>query len=232
MTEPVAASDPISKNDRDALLRHVRQTERVGIAGIEQVAAERLAQFERQLATEYAWDDDTVWQQALEEVRAIVEGARPRILARFRELGVPAEFAGHLEVLWSSQGRNALREHRRELRAVAKARIEADQAAGAATLKRRCLEVQGAILAESLTGDRAARLLAAIPKPEQLLPELTVPEIESLLPGHRQVQADRDRLRYSLYALEPPPLPPAAVPALAPLPQAPATDGPDAEAPG
>ena len=216
-----AVPDPISKTDRDALLRHVRNTERVGLAGIQQVAAERLAQFERQLATEYGWDTDEVWQQAFEDARAVVEEARPRILARFRELGVPEEFAGHLEVAWSRQGRNVVTERRQELRQVARARAEADRKAGEAALKRRCLEVEGAILGESVSSDRAARLLAAIPTPEQLLPELTVPEIESLLPGHLQVQDDRKRLGYAYYGRDaelPTFRPPSSVPALAPLP--------------
>jgi len=223
-----SAPDPISKADREALLRHVRQTERVGLAGIKQVAAERLAQFERQLATEYQWDDDAVWAQAVQDAKVIVEEARPRVLARFKELGIPEEFAGHLEVGWSPQGRNRLMERRKELRTVAQARVEADQQAAEAALKRRCLDVQGAVLAESLTSDRAARLLQAIPAPEQLLPELTVPEIASLLPGHRQVQADRQRLTYGAYSLDAPALPyrpPSAVPALGPLPDTGADEG-------
>jgi hypothetical protein len=106
----------VTRSERETLIKICRQRERVAKADVVAVAARRKADFEQQLAREYSFDEDRVWQQAKEQAEAEWKKAKCAIAARCCELGIPREFAPELgPPYWYSRGQNALRARRAEL---------------------------------------------------------------------------------------------------------------------
>jgi hypothetical protein len=60
------ATKPMTKGEREDLQRLVRQREKVLKSPAKQRSAELLAEFENQIGQEYFFDQDEVWQKAME----------------------------------------------------------------------------------------------------------------------------------------------------------------------
>ena len=60
---PSSGNGAMTSAERSDLLKIVRQRERVAKSGAARRAAELVADFEQQLATEYSWADDEVWRR-------------------------------------------------------------------------------------------------------------------------------------------------------------------------
>ena len=148
-------------------------------------AADLFADFEAQLATEYAWDDDEVWAEAHRIAAEALADANTRIAERCRELGIPKRFAPGLEQGWRSRGENESKQRREELRRVARTRLDAMTKGAQVQIDRAALEVQTYLVREGLESDAARQFLeSGLPTVETLMPSLAVPEIEKLLgPG-------------------------------------------------
>ena len=54
----------LTRAEREDLLRLARMRERVAKSGLAQRSAQLLAEFEQQMASEYSYDQDTVWNAA------------------------------------------------------------------------------------------------------------------------------------------------------------------------
>ena len=70
----------MNKSEREDLLRLIRQREKVLKSAARQRSAELLADFETQMGSEFAFDDDAVWAQAYNE--AAIEIKKHRRLSR------------------------------------------------------------------------------------------------------------------------------------------------------
>src|SRR5579864_7526395 len=88
-------------------------------------AATLKANFEKQIAAKYSFDQDAVWKQAYALAEAATEKANKAIAAECRGLGIPAEFAPSIHTYWFERGENAVDKRRSELRKVAYTRIDA-----------------------------------------------------------------------------------------------------------
>jgi hypothetical protein len=175
-------SGSITNAERESLLKLCRQRERLAKAAVGVLAAKRRANFEAQLAREFGFDEDRVWKQAYEIVKATVDQANKDIAARSAELGIPREFAPSLRSHWFERGQNASRERRAELTKVAHAEIAHLEKEAKFRVEQSSLEIQTRLLADSLESAAAKLFLEEMPTPEQLMPELTVRDIESKLP--------------------------------------------------
>jgi hypothetical protein len=118
------AASPMTKAERAELGQLIRKRERVLKAGASERAAAMLAEFDRQLAAIYAYDDDEVWKRATEMAREAVNEAQRVVQDRCRALGIPPEFAPGLQMSWYGRGQNAVAGRRAELRRLAKSKIE------------------------------------------------------------------------------------------------------------
>jgi hypothetical protein len=78
--------DPQRSED---LQRLVRQREKVLKSAAKQRSAELLADFENQMGSEYAFDQDAIWQKAMETAEREVKKAQVQVATRCRELGIP-----------------------------------------------------------------------------------------------------------------------------------------------
>ena len=119
-----------------------------------QVAA-HLAEFEKQMAAAYSWDDDAVWKEAAERCQEAVKAARDIIEARCKELGIPQAFAPQIDMSWHGRGENLLASRRAELRRVAKTEIEARRQAAVTQIERHAVELRTQILSQAMVTDEA-----------------------------------------------------------------------------
>ena len=71
----------MTKGERDDLQRLVRQREKVLKSNAKLRSKELLADFENEMAAEYAFDDDSVWAQAAKAAEAEVAKAQKRVAA-------------------------------------------------------------------------------------------------------------------------------------------------------
>jgi len=161
-TERLAAA--MSKGEREDLHRLVRQREKVLKSAAKQRSAELIADFENQLGSEYAFDDDAVWTKAEKLAELEIAKANKLIAARCRELGIPDRFAPCIAHHWLDRGENAVKKRRAELRQMASSRIAAIEQKATVEIELQCLKAQEAPVAftetalpERVRGDQLLR---------------------------------------------------------------------------
>jgi hypothetical protein len=184
------------KSERDALLKVCRQRERVAKSEVSAIAARRKADFERQLAAIYAFDQSAVWKRAYETARAACRTANEEIAREAKEMGIPCEFAPWLSLpYWFDRGQNAVRERRAELTRVAHRRIEEAQKQANLQIERSSLALQTRLLADCLESAEARAFLEDMPTAEQLVPLITVEEIQKALPSDSRIPSSDERIQ-------------------------------------
>ena len=177
----------MTKTERDELAKLVRRREKLAKVDVDRVAAERLADFEQQMASKYAPDDDERWAELHKSARAVVAEADDAIAERCCELGIPERFRPDLSLVWYGRGQNASRERRATLRAVAKTRIDAMAKTAKLEIERRSVAVQTELVAGGLQSDDANEFLASMPTADTLVGAApSVAEIEESMPPRDQ----------------------------------------------
>jgi hypothetical protein len=146
-----------------------------------------LAEFEQQLAKEYAFSEDKVWAEARASMQQAHESAQRTIDERCQQLGIPK---GARPVIstpsWYGRGEASVKDRRAELRKVAVSRAEALVKAAKSQIERDSVEFQGKLLAGALSSVEAKALLDSLPPVESLMPLLKLSEIspKALLADH------------------------------------------------
>jgi hypothetical protein len=177
----------MTKTERQDLLQICRQRERVAKAEAVATAARRKADFEAQLARIYSFDEDDVWKAAHKAVKEAYAEAYKRVAARCDQLGIPHwAQPEESEPHWWGRGENAVAERRRELTKVAHAKIDQLLKEARHIIEARSVEIQTRLLADGLTSDDARAFLEAMPTPAQLMPVVTVGEIQKQLGGENE----------------------------------------------
>jgi len=169
----------MSRRDASDLAAHVRREAVNAKAMVGIRAAELVADFEQQMAAEYAFSQDAVWTQAAEAAEVAVREANEKIAQRCGELGIPREFAPCLSrPRWFSRGgQSMVSERRAELRKVAVTRIAALEKAAKVQIETTALEMQKVLLSGVLTSREAQAFLAKMPTAADLMPVLALGEI-------------------------------------------------------
>lgn len=181
----MADTKPMTKGERQELGQLIRKREKVMKAEAEKRSAALLADYDAQSAKIYHWDNDAMWKQAHDEAEKAVEAARQAIAARCVEMGIPAEFAPDLHLLWSGRGHNALAQRRQELRQAARSRIAAMERDALAQIERLSLRAQTEIVASGLQSEAAQTFLKSMPTMDALMPPIAIDEIEALVATRR-----------------------------------------------
>jgi hypothetical protein len=175
------SAEPLSRRDREDMLKLVRSRERVAKSMASARSAALMADFEAQLDRQYAYDEDAIWQAAAEFAKEAVAMARGRIAERCGELGIPAQFAPDLSVQWYARGRNAMEGERQQMRRLAKRRIEQIEASARLEIERASVQAQERLWTDGLTSDAAQTFLASLPTVEGLMPTLNLQEVQAAL---------------------------------------------------
>ena len=168
----------MTRKDRDDLAKVARMRARVAIAGIAEQQAALLADVEAQLSTIYR-SDDGAWAEITAAAARAVDEADGKVAAICAEQGIRSEFRPRLTVHWYGRGENEVARRRSELRAAARTKIEAAARKAKTAIEARSADVQIELIAGGLSGDQARSFLASIPTPAQLMPKVTVTEIEA-----------------------------------------------------
>jgi hypothetical protein len=185
----------MSRRDRDDLDKLARMRAQVAKANAAKRKAEPLADFEAQMATQYAYDDDEVWKAATEAADAAVKMAQQRIDERCAELGIPKAFRPGVNMYWHSRGENGVAQRRTELRRVATTQLDAMEKEARAAIDAKTSEVRAAILGGGLETAEARAFVESMPTAEALMPPLDIKAIRAL-------RAESSRYGYDQYALD------------------------------
>jgi len=175
----MTGTELMTRRDRDDLDKLARMREKVAKNRVEHRKAELMADFEQQLASIYAFNDDAVWKEAKETAQRAVELAARRIADRCRELGIPKTFQPTVGIGWSGRGENATVQRRAELRAVARTRLDAMAKEATASIAAASLEIRTEILAGGLETEAARAFVESMPTPEALMPQLDAKSIDA-----------------------------------------------------
>lgn len=171
----------MTKAERADLHSLIKKRERVLKTAAEQRSAELLAEFERQSATIYNFDDDQVWETATREAKVAVEAAAEKIAEQCAQMGIPKEFAPTIYFGWTGRGQNAVKERRDELRRAAKARIAALEAEAKAKIEKMSLDAQLALVSSGIESDAARAFIEAMPTVEVLMPTIDARHIKAIV---------------------------------------------------
>lgn len=172
---------PMTKAERDDLIRLVKQRERVAKTAAEQRSAAMLAEFEQQIARIHGFDKNEIWNAA---VKAAIEAARKAndlIAEQADRLGIPKEFHPRLNFSWASRGENEYQSRRTELRKVAKAEIEAIEKTARVQIETESVAAQTEVIANGLSSEAALAFLNKLPPIESMMPALSAEAIQQKL---------------------------------------------------
>jgi hypothetical protein len=176
----------MTRPEREDLLKVCRLRTRVAKAEAAAVAAKHKADFQRQLATEYHFDQQATWKAAYQAVAAVTAKANEEIRARAKELGIPREFMPSISSpYWYDRGENMLSERRAELTRVAYTKIDQMQKEAVQQIERASAEIQTQLVADGLESAQAKAFLESMPTADQLIPVLSIEEAQKLLPRPR-----------------------------------------------
>jgi hypothetical protein len=176
-------SDEMTKSERDELAKLVRRREKLAKVDADRVAAERMADFEQQMASIYAPADDARWAELHAQAEEVVREADKALADCCRELGVPERFRPQLNLHWYLRGENGARDRRAELRAIARTRVDAMAKAAKLEVERQSVAIQTELVAGGLRTEEARAFLAAMPTAEALIGAApSVLEIEETTP--------------------------------------------------
>ena len=188
----MSSRERMTSRERQELMALVRRREKLAKAQADVRAAELMADFEHQMASVYSWSDDAVWAEAVRAAKEAVAEADAKVAERCRELGIPEQYRGGVEMYWSRRGQNAFAGRQTELRRVARTRIDALTKTAKHRIEKGSVAAQEHLAAGELASEEAQTILAAIPTAEELMPTLNVSEIEKAVTEPKM----GDRQRY------------------------------------
>jgi hypothetical protein len=172
----------MTRTERQDLLQICRQRERVAKAQAYAVAASRRAEFQSQLARIYRWDENEVWKAATHAANEVTRQCSERIAVECGKLGIPRWAQPELcPPQWYGRGENAVAQRRAELSKVANTKIDQLLKEARHAIEAKSVEIQTRLLADGLTSDDARVFLEAIPTPAQLMPAVSVENVQKQL---------------------------------------------------
>lgn len=163
----------MSQGERDRIAALSRKRAKVAKSMVGERAKALLADVEDQLSAQYSFGDE-LWADINRAAQIAVAEADRQVGERCVTLGIPESFRPRISVSWSSRGENAVSSRRTELRALAKARIEAVSASAKVGIDAAQLEVETELVRDGLTSDDAIRFLESMPTVEHLMPTVSV----------------------------------------------------------
>lgn len=174
----------MTKAERADIGRMVRLTARVARDEVEVLQAARIADFEQELATTFDSDAE-ILADLLREAGQTVARLDAELGRRCQAQGIREEFRPKIVVGNTYRGENGLNGRRAELRTVARTRADADARAAKHRINAWEAETTRLLVATGLDTDEAQSFLASLPEPDQLMPALSLAELESDLDSKR-----------------------------------------------
>jgi hypothetical protein len=187
MTErPWDAEDSakLSNAERQQLERVLRRREKEADESAEEVKAQRIAQFEEELAQIFSAESEA-FVDVTGLAKEAVAKVNDEIDRRCDELGVRRAFRPRVHLVWSGRGESADKERRAELRRVAERRAEADKLTAQKAIRRTFTDQLELLAIGALSSEEARAFLTQAPRPEALMPEVRLAALDV---GDRKVE--------------------------------------------
>lgn len=176
-----AASRPMTKGEREDLIRLVKQRERVAKTAAEQRSSAMLAEFEQKISAIHSFATNEVWSAAVQACGDAAKKAAAEIEAEADRLGIPKEFQPKIDFHWARRGENEYKQRRDELRRVAKTEIDALEKMARVQIESESVRAQTEIIANGLNSQAAIEFLNRLPAIESMMPALDVTAIQQKL---------------------------------------------------
>jgi hypothetical protein len=168
----------LSPADRKLLEQTLKRREREADEAAVQVKEERLANFEEEIATVFSAEDEA-FRDVVAYVEELMKKANAEIDRRCDELGIRRAFRPRLMMAMSGRGENASKERRAELRRAAEARAESDMLKAKKEIRRTFTDALEMLAIGALNSDEARAFLAQMPRPEALMPEVRLADLDA-----------------------------------------------------
>lgn len=172
---------PMTKGEREDLVRLVKQRERVAKTAAEQRSAAMLAEFEQQISAVHSFATNDIWKAATEVAIDAAKKANEVVMAEADRLGIPREFQPKLNFSWARRGENEYAARRDELRRVAKAEIDALEKVARVQIESASVSAQTEIIANGLSSAAAIEFLNRLPAIDSMMPCLDITQIQAKL---------------------------------------------------
>lgn len=190
-----APARQLSRHETHDLSMIIKDRTKVLTRHAEAQAAACLADFEKQIATVYTFDQDEVWQKAHDKANEVARECAAKIAERCKELGIPRTFAPDISLSWHGRGENMMSHRRTELRRVAQSAIEAMKKAAITKIEKQALDLRTQVVAMGLLSADAKLFLESLAPVEDAMHTLDFAEIEKRLEAEN-TELKRLRSRY------------------------------------
>jgi hypothetical protein len=172
----------MSRQDRAELKEAAKLKARVAKHRVAQLKADRIADFEELLATEFDPLDER-WEDVVTEANRAIHEAIQKVNARIDEQlpDVPKRYrpSVHGGMGFMRRGENWLNERRVELRRVATTRYDEMAKHAIAEIEAKVAAVQIDLIERGLSTAEAREYLASIPEPQELIPTLRIEDVST-----------------------------------------------------
>lgn len=170
---------PMTKTEREELKRLARERARVAKHDAQRRSADLKAMVEVQIAEAYSYNRNETWNEVVKVTREIVARAQTEVGEACEKIGVPAGMQPILQFEWQSRGPYQVAGQQQNLRRLAHKRIEAQERAAIAEIDRAALDIQTNLVRAGLTSDSAIEFLSSMPSVSDLMPAVTLDELET-----------------------------------------------------
>jgi hypothetical protein len=188
-----AAPTRLSRSETHDLSMIIKDRCKVLKAHVEEQAARELADFEHQISSVYAFDQEETWRTATMQVQQVVADANTQILDRCKQLGIPPQFAPGITATWHGRGQNMIEVRRRELRVAAQARIEAMKRTATTRIEQQSLDLRTQVVSMGIVSENAKLFLESLAPVTEAMQRLDIKAIQAELA--KKDQAELRRLR-------------------------------------
>ena len=172
---------PMTKGEREDLIRLIKQRERVAKTAAGQRSAAMLAEFEQKISATHTFATNEVWKAATAAVIEAAKKANDEIAAEAAKLGIPEEFRPSIAFTWNRRGENEYAQRREELRRLAKAEIEALEKMARVQIETQSVQAQTEVISNGLSSEAAVLFLERLQPIESMMPALDVSDIQRKL---------------------------------------------------
>jgi hypothetical protein len=189
-TKPTTSkpTETLSRHDRDMLLKHAAEREKVAKTTAQRRSSDMLAQLEVEMAQHYARQDNEVFDRVTRVLAVAVEEAQRQIDAECVRLQIPARFRPRVRASWDPGG--ATEGERKLLLAIAQRQAKAQELRGYEEIEKAVVKAKAAIIAASFDAKVALDALGALPAVESLIPPMHFRDIEALFKRDPQRMID------------------------------------------
>lgn len=190
------APQKLSRQEAHDLGQIIKDRARVLEASVDEQAAAQMSDFERQISTQYKFDQDVVWERAARESAQVVSVANEKIIEQCKKLGIPMAFAPKIELTWANRGQNMMASRRQELRQAAVKAVEAMKRAAITRIRKQSLDLRTQVVSAGMLSADGKLFLESLAPIEESMQSISFKEIAERLEADKKKRRLADAMLY------------------------------------